>query len=235
MLEKLNAGSSMNMNGLGGKTIGEFSGKEWDDLLDKADDVLEDYKKNLEVREEEALERQKKKAEMNILSDSMNELAGGGSMRFLQLNQGAGMSGQAESQKQDTENPVNGLFSEEAIQKNLQDRLNIPYSVLADENGVIEYNGVTFTGDTDKNTLCLGSMYDPNKVLTIQLSGGGYLRVNRDNLDELARAINMFSPEDINRIMRAIAEDARARQVAEQIEDEASGLPVINKKEEDKI
>ena len=33
--------------------------------------------------------------------------------------------------------------------------------------------------------------------------------VNRDNLSDLSQAITMFCPEDINRIMTAIAEDKR--------------------------
>ena len=34
----------------------------------------------------------------------------------------------------------------------------------------------------------------------------------------------MFSPEDVNLIMRAIAEDAKIQQMKQQIEDETSGL-----------
>ena len=37
--------------------------------------------------------------------------------------------------------------------------------------------------------------------------------VNRDNLSDLSQAITMFCPEDINRIMTAIAEDKRAQQM----------------------
>jgi hypothetical protein len=61
------------------------------------------------------------------------------------------------------------------------------------------------------------------------LSGGGSLIVNRDNLGDLAKAIGMFSPEDVNLIMRAIAEDAKIQQMKQQIDDETSGLDLAEK------
>lgn len=94
-----------------------------------------------------------------------------------------------------------------------------PYYHLSD-NGVIVYNGVMFVCDTEHNQLHLGDTSDKNKCLTISLSGGGSLVVNRDNIDQLAKAISMFSPEDINLIMRALNIDAKAKQMLEEIEDE---------------
>ncbi|MDE6607584.1 MAG: hypothetical protein K2K54_07515 [Lachnospiraceae bacterium] len=94
-----------------------------------------------------------------------------------------------------------------------------PYYHLSD-NGVINYNGVMFVCDTEHNQLHLGDTSDKKNCLTISLSGGGSLVVNRDNIDQLAKAISMFSPEDINLIMRALNIDAKARQVLEEIEDE---------------
>lgn len=86
-----------------------------------------------------------------------------------------------------------------------------PYSYLKDETGNITYNGVTFVCDDKKQQICLGDMSDPKNVLTIPLSEGGCLKVNRDNIADLAKAIDMFSPEDVGRILRAIAQDAKAR------------------------
>ena len=43
--------------------------------------------------------------------------------------------------------------------------------------------------------------------------------MNRDNLGDLARAIGMFSPEDVERILRAIARDNKAREMEMEIED----------------
>lgn len=48
--------------------------------------------------------------------------------------------------------------------------------------------------------------------------------VNRDNLGELSIAITMFSPEDQNRIMRAIAEDKKAQATQNEIEDEKNSI-----------
>lgn len=87
-----------------------------------------------------------------------------------------------------------------------------PYQHLA-QNGVITYKGVTFSCDTDKNRITLGDITDRSKCLNISLKDGGSLLVNRDNLSDLSQAITMFCPEDINRIMTAIAEDKRAQQM----------------------
>ena len=81
-----------------------------------------------------------------------------------------------------------------------------PYQHLA-QNGTITYKGVTFVCDTDRNRITLGDVTDRSKCLNISLKGGGCLMVNRDNLSDLSQAITMFCPEDINRIMTAIAED----------------------------
>lgn len=83
-----------------------------------------------------------------------------------------------------------------------------PYQHLA-QNGTITYKGVTFVCDTDRNRITLGDVTDRSKCLNISLKGGGCLMVNRDNLSDLSQAITMFCPEDINRIMTAIAEDKR--------------------------
>ncbi|MCM1175185.1 MAG: hypothetical protein NC341_09060 [Blautia sp.] len=99
----------------------------------------------------------------------------------------------------------------------------VPYYYLA-KDGIIDYNGVVFVCDAEHKALCLGDTSDKSKCLSIPLSGGGSLIVNRDNLDSLAKAIGMFSPEDVNLIMRAIAEDAKIRQMKQQIDDETSGL-----------
>ena len=55
-------------------------------------------------------------------------------------------------------------------------------------------------------------------MINIPLSKGGCLRVNRENIGDLARAISMFSAEDIGRIMRAIAQDNKAKEVEWELE-----------------
>ena len=104
----------------------------------------------------------------------------------------------------------------------------VPYFYLA-KDGIIDYNGVVFFCDEEHRAICLGDTSDKSKCLNIPLSGGGSLIVNRDNLGSLAKAIGMFSPEDVNLIMRAIAEDAKIQQMKQQIEDETSGLDLAEK------
>ena len=81
--------------------------------------------------------------------------------------------------------------------------MKCPYSSMA-KDGVIVYNGVTFVCDYRTNSITLGDMSDPKKVLNISLSSGGTLRVNVNNFDDLGKAAGMFTPEDLNAILRAI-------------------------------
>lgn len=95
---------------------------------------------------------------------------------------------------------------------------NVPYGELA-QDGVITYNGVTFVCDERTNSICLGDVSDKSKVLNIALSGGGCLKVNRDNIGDLSACVGMFSPEDLNLIMRAIAQDKKAQEMQLEKED----------------
>ncbi|MDE7321604.1 MAG: hypothetical protein K2N73_02545 [Lachnospiraceae bacterium] len=98
-----------------------------------------------------------------------------------------------------------------------------PYDNMA-QNGVISYKGVEFVCDYKKNAICLGDMSNRKDVLTIPLEDGGSLMVNRNNLGDLAKAISMFKPEDINRIMRAIADDNKAQEAQREIEDDENSI-----------
>lgn len=99
----------------------------------------------------------------------------------------------------------------------------VPYGYLA-KDGVIEYNGVCFVCDEKTNSICLGDMTDEKQVLNIPLSGGGHLKVNRANIGQLSQAIGMFCPEDVNLIMRAIAQDSKIQSVKEEIKDEEASV-----------
>ena len=101
--------------------------------------------------------------------------------------------------------------------------LDVPYGYLA-KNGVIEYNGVIFVCDEIHNAICLGDMTDESNVLSIPLSEGGCLKVNRDNISDLAKAISMFSPEDIKRIMEAIATDAKCQQMQQEMDETQNSI-----------
>lgn len=99
-----------------------------------------------------------------------------------------------------------------------------PYGHLADENGMICWNGIVLQCDEEKNALCLGDMSQPQNVLSIPLSGGGVFRVNRDNFGDVSKIIGMFSPEDARRIMEAISTDLRAQEKQMEVEELEDGL-----------
>lgn len=99
-----------------------------------------------------------------------------------------------------------------------------PYSKLANGSNIVEYNGVVFTLDYDKHCICLGDMSNMDDVIRIPLSEGGCLMVNRDSIGMLGRAIGMFSPADINRILRALKLDAKVQQMKKEIEEMEDGI-----------
>ncbi len=227
------------------KTIDEFTDKEWENLLDKVDDAIEEYKADLKEREGEALEKQKEQRESYILGqgeakDKQFEeqvLMDNGSfrtMRFMKIDH-AGTNGNMENviKQPDIGDTIDDMVSDEMIQKLLGNDRRAPYSAMANENGIIEYKGVIFQCDYENNRLCLGNVSDTRDCITVELEGGGILIFNRENIDDLVRAIDMFSPVDITRIMRAIAEDAKLRQIQMEIEDETSGEEVLDKPEDE--
>lgn len=103
-------------------------------------------------------------------------------------------------------------YRKEILLARVGESMDVPYGYLA-KNGVIEYEGVVFVCDELHNEICLGDMTDEKNVLSIPLTEGGCLKVNRDNLADLSKAISMFSPEDIRRIMEAIATDVKCQQM----------------------
>lgn len=193
----------------GPKTIGEFSEKEWEKLLDKVDNAIEEHKEQ-------------------VLLDNGSFRT----MRFMKIDN-MGTETAKLPEQPDIKDTVDDIVAEEAIQRLLGKGKQAPYSVMADENGIIEYEGVVFRCDYEHNRLCLGDVSDSRNCITVGLEKGGTLVFNRANIDDLVKAIGMFSPEDINRIMRAIAEDAKIRQTQMQIEDETSGVEVLDKPEDE--
>lgn len=96
---------------------------------------------------------------------------------------------------------------------------DVPYGYLAN-NGMITYQGVTFVCDAENNRLLLGDCSNPDNCINVPLSGGGNLVFNRNNIGSLSQAIGMFSPEDVSRIMKAIAEDAKSKQIQNEIDED---------------
>ncbi len=94
-----------------------------------------------------------------------------------------------------------------------------PYDYLA-KDGLIEYNGVAFVCDYKTNSICLGDMSNEKDVLNISLPSGGNLKVNVNNFGDLAKAAGMFSPSDLNAIMRAIAQYNHCTSKLNELEEE---------------
>ena len=98
------------------------------------------------------------------------------------------------------------------------------YFKYADEAGIIDYNGIIFYCDTETDTLMLGDCSNVSKCIRISLTDGGFLMVNRDNLDQLFDALPFFSPEDMIKILQVLQQEKMA-------EDSIVGM----EQEEDKI
>lgn len=113
-----------------------------------------------------------------------------------------------------------GLFSK-MLENN---KKKCPYNNLA-KDGVIKYNGVAFVCDYRSNSICLGDMSNPKEVLNISLPSGGNLKVNIHNFDDLSKASGMFTPEDLNAIMRAIAQYNHCTSKLNEIEEEKNKIP----------
>ncbi len=102
-----------------------------------------------------------------------------------------------------------------------------PYGALA-KNGIIEYNGVFFQCDYEKNALYLGDMSEGADIITVNLPSGGTLKINSDNVEQISRCAGMFTPEDLNAILRAIHEHEHTKN-AELKEKDDSDEFYINK------
>ena len=108
------------------------------------------------------------------------------------------------------------------LARHIEGKDKVPYGEMA-EDGVIEYNGVIFVCDYEHNRLTLGDTTNKEDCINIPLSGGGSLLVNRDNIDALSKAIGMFSPEDVKRILEALARDNKIRQMKKELDDMMDG------------
>lgn len=116
------------------------------------------------------------------------------------------------------------------LNRRIEGKDKVPYGEMA-ENGVIEYEGVVFVCDYDHNRLTLGDTSNEKNCINIPLSGGGSLLVNRDNIDALSKAIGMFSPEDVKRILEALARDNKIQQMKKELDDMENGDDVDNSEE----
>lgn len=108
-----------------------------------------------------------------------------------------------------------------------------PYGFLTGngKEGIIEYNGVMFKTSASEQTITLISS-SQGETLSIPLPSGGVLKVCRNDIGSLARAMGMFSPEDQGAIMRAIATDGKMKKDEMEQEEEQSGIDLFRKMKE---
>lgn len=95
----------------------------------------------------------------------------------------------------------------------------VPYSQYMQGNKIV-YNGVVFDCDPEHHAISLGDVSNPRNVINIPLEDGGVLLVNRNEVGSLAKAIGMFSAEDVGRILRALEEDKQIQRNQYAIEEE---------------
>lgn len=104
---------------------------------------------------------------------------------------------------------------------------------IAEENGgTVTYNGVTLNFDQEKQQMCLGNMNSGDVINAGVLSNGYCFYFNRENIGDLAKILDLFSPEDVNKIMTAIQTDNMADQIKNETEDaKANGVQGAETKE----
>ena len=110
---------------------------------------------------------------------------------------------------------TDGTGTRKTYRESREELPEVPYASMV-KDGVIVYNGVVLAADPENHSLNLGDCSVRGTYLTVPLENGGVLNVNRDNYDDLARCMDMFSAEDKGRILRAMQTDVQiARKRAE--------------------
>lgn len=95
-----------------------------------------------------------------------------------------------------------------------EQKIEDPIASLADKKtGIYTYKGLEFQVDNLRKQIFFGDMAQGQKILSVTLSTGYTLKVNWNNIDDLAKCLDLFSPEDVNRIMNAIAIQSRIDQI----------------------
>ena len=133
---------------------------------------------------------------------------------------------------------VNGAGKENRIKNSAENSVfadmlasrknHCPYEYLS-QDGVIQYNGVTFACDTEHNLITLGDVKtDRSKVINVALPSGGNLEFNVDNINDITKAASMFSPEDLNAIMKAIITYKHCQEKLQEKEKQENSTPEEN-------
>ncbi len=126
---------------------------------------------------------------------------------------------QEELEKAEANNPEKYqhmiLTSKEAAAKSFSQLLEISGS----NGGTATHNGVAIGFDSERKQMNIGDTSNKGNVISVNLSNGWVLNFNRDNIDDVSKILDLFSPEDIRRIMEAITIDKMAQSKQIEIED----------------
>lgn len=211
IIDKLESGETEEKVQMGGRA---YSAREWKKLMSEVDTAIEDIKQE----QKEYMEQKEKAEEAKKLTEEAQEKR---EDYVQQLYEKMTSSGTKTAQAMGT-----------SLRARLDGEKTAPYSTLADENGIVSYNGVDFVCDYEHNALCLGDMSDEKKVLTIPLEKGGSLKLNVNNIGDMSKAISMFSPADVNRILSAISTYEKLQKTELEIEDMENS---VGESEEEKL
>lgn len=107
------------------------------------------------------------------------------------------------------------LKSKEDAAKSFSQLLDVSKS----NGGTATHNGVSILFDTEKKQMNIGDTSHRGNVISVNLSNGWVLNFNRDNIDDVSKILDLFSPEDIRRIMEAITKDKMAQTMEQEIDD----------------
>jgi hypothetical protein len=176
--------------------------KEWKAYLKKIDEVEEVIREQIREEGEQNLAQadDARERRREIWQEQWEEM--GLSMYNVKIVQEAGMSDH-----------------ELLVQEPEASKQWVPYSEYMQGNNIV-YNGVVFGCDPEHHTIFLGDVSDVKNVINIPLASGGVLLVNRNQVGSLAKAIGMFSAEDVGRILRALEEDKQIQKNLHTIEEE---------------
>ena len=177
--------------------------KEWKAYLKKIDEVEAEIRKEIQAEGEQNLAqadaaRAKRRENWQENWEEIAELAKSNWKKVLKSDQSD---------------------HELLVQEEMQDDNWVPYEQYRKGNTIV-YNGVVFGCDPEHHAISLGDVRDTRNVIHIPLADGGVLLVNRNEIGSLARAIGMFSAEDVGRILRAIEEDKQIQRNQFMIEEE---------------
>lgn len=201
----------------------EMSVKEWQRLMEYIDDTIDEIREELrsEAAKNEERMLKRKSESTNTSTITAEQIA-----RLFE-------DFTADSSKNSSDSDVTADFKVHSDSEtspavkgsSLTNRINgkrAPYDALADENGTIVYNGVTLQCDFDNNRLTLGDCSNLDNCIRVPLSDGGEFVFNREELNNVAKIISMFSPEDQYRIMRAITLDKQCQKKLQEMDDEVA-------------